>query len=392
MNVKLYWKYLVGLIVYAILLNIPIFIKLDSIARSITEFFSIHESGNNIGYLMYALLMIIQMPLVIQITKSFMYEILYIITAILVAIMNPYSFLTTLYPPWYLFAFTLVIFLSLMVAIPFLRVLLLVALTVSTTNEILSFYHKPTYAFLAYFILYVVSYIGYFITLNPIRFRPVILFFKTIGSFLFNVVYDVVEKIVTLPRFYLLTIAVLIGFALFHLYIRTISMKSYGGTLLLHKPIPLNTITEYKVPPNYHFTLSYWFYINPTPPSHSNTSTTYTTLSSFGNAIVVAYNASKNKLEVRLGGTSKVKKLVPLQKWNHMAMIYNGGTLDMFMNGELMYTTVWTPETFTKELLLGATNGIDGKICNVMYYDKVKERMFVNALYKDFKRKNPPIV
>jgi hypothetical protein len=75
-----------------------------------------------------------------------------------------------------------------------------------------------------------------------------------------------------------------------------------------------------------------------------------------------------------------------------MAMIYNGGTLDMFMNGELMYTTVWTPETFTKELLLGANNGIDGKICNVMYYDKVKERMFVNALYKDFKRKNPPIV
>lgn len=392
MNVRLYWKYLVGLIVYAILLNIPIFMHLDSIASSITDFFSIHETGNNIGYLMYAMLMMIQMPLVMQITKSTMYDILYVITSILVAIMNPYSFLTTLYPPWYLFVFALVLFLSLLFVFPFLKVILLVALTVSTTNEILSFYYKPTYAFLAYFILYVVSYIACFITLDPYRFRPLVLFLKTVFSFLFNIVYDVVEKIMEMPRFYLFTIAVLIGFALFHLYIRTIAMKSYGGNLLVHKPVPLNIITTSKISNQYHFTLSYWFYINPTPPSRSTSSTEYTTMMIYGDTILIAYNAEKNRIEIKLKGGSTVKRMVPLQKWNHMAMIYNNGTFDVLMNGSLIQSQVWTPQTFSKELLIGANNGIDGKICNVMYYDVVKTHAFVNSLYKDFKRKNPPIL
>ena len=81
---------------------------------------------------------------------------------------------------------------------------------------------------------------------------------------------------------------------------------------------------------------------------------------------------------------------VPLQKWNHMALMYNNGIMDIFLNGKLQQSTSWSPKTLPEELILGATNGIYGSICNVLYYNNKISSQMVQSLYYDFKDKNPP--
>jgi len=399
MNVQLYWKYLVGLFIYAIVLNIPFLIYLDAISNSITSFFSVREKDNSVGYLIYSIMILIQLPLVSHFTKSTLYDILYVVTCILIAVLNPFSFITTPYQPWYLFVLTILLFLCLPLAYTIIKVVLLILLTVVSTNEILSFYYKSTYAFLAYFLLYIIGYGKSFIDFDPDQLQQIIdalkEFFKPVYGFFYSV-YQTVKQFImdclTMSPFFLFTFAVVIGFALFHLYIRAISKQSYGGSTLVHKPIPLDIVTTYPVPVNYHYTLSFWFYIYPTPPSHSPSATEYTTLLLHGENVLISYNGQENKIRVRLKDDDMVTRTVPLQKWNHMALIYQNGMMDIFMNGKLIESESWVPHTLTNELLIGASKGIHGKICNVLYYDKVMTHAFVQSLYHDFKKKNPPIV
>jgi hypothetical protein len=111
-----------------------------------------------------------------------------------------------------------------------------------------------------------------------------------------------------------------------------------------------------------------------------------------GKNVLVAYNAQKNKVEVRLKEDEMTSAMVPLQTWNHMAFVYQNGMMDIFMNGTLLESEPWVHHTFTNELLIGSNKGIHGEICNVLYYDKVMSHAFVQSLYHDFKKKNPPIV
>jgi len=394
MNVQLYWKYLVGLFVYAIVLNILFFIYIDKISNAITNFFSVHEKNNSVGYLIYAMMIVIQLPLVMHITKSTLYEILYVVTCILVAILNPFSFLTTPYPPWSVLVLSILLFGCLKLSFNIIKVVLLVFLTVFAGNEILSFYYQSTYVFLAYLLLYTIGYGISFIDFHPERLKYIIerisSFFEPITSFL-NRYYNYAKNI-TIHPFFLFTFIVLVGFAFFHLYIRTITKKTYGGSMLVHKPISLDNITIYPVPVNYHYTLSFWFYIHPTPPSYSSSATEYTTLLLHGENVLISYNGEQNKIQVRLKDDAIVTRNVPLQTWNHMALIYNNGIMDIFMNGKLIDSKSWVPHTLTNELLIGANKGIHGNICTVLYYDKVMTHAFVQSLYHDFKKKNPPIV
>lgn len=395
MNVRLYWKYLVLLLVYAIVVNIPFLIYLDEISSSITNYFSIQDSGNNSGYLIYAFMILVQIPLIMQVTQTILFKLLYLVMAIFVAVMNPYSFLTTPYNPWFLILLTCILFPSLKVAHIVFQLLILVLLLVVSTNEFLAFWYKPSFAFLVFVILYMVGYAVFFITFTPERFRPVFDFINWMKN---NIVYgwDIlvyyVMMIFRLPTAFLGAIVAIIGFALLHLYIRTISKKTYGGELLVHKPIPLDKVTSYKVPVNYHYTLSFWFYIYPSAPSYSQSSTEYTNVLLHGDSVLIAYNGEKNKMEVKLKGDKMVEVEVPLQKWNHMALIYANGIMDTFMNGELIQSETWSPHTLTEEGMIGANNGIHGNICSVMYYDEVKPHAFIQALYKEFKNLNPPIV
>ena len=395
MNIRLYWKYLVLLLVYAIVVNIPFWIYLDSITNAITKYFSIQETGNNNGYLIYAFMILIQFPLLAQVTQNIVFKILYLITAILVAVMNPFSFLTTPYQPWFLILLICILFPCLKVAHILFKLVILIVLLAVSTNEFLAVFYKPSFAFLIYVILYMIGYAIFFITLTPARFKPVMNFLNQMKNMIvygWDILVYYVMMIFRLPTAFLGTIIAVIGFALLHLYVRTIAKQTYGGDVLVHKPIPLDKVSSYTVPVNYNYTLSFWFYIYPSAPSYSQSSTGYTNVLLHGDSVLIVYNGQENKMEVKLKGDSMVSADVPLQKWNHMALIYTNGIMDTFMNGKLLQSETWVPHILTKEVMIGANNGIHGNICSVMYYDKVKSHAFVKALYKEFKHLNPPIV
>jgi hypothetical protein len=340
-------------------------------------------------------MILVQIPLVMQTTPTLLLKLLYLAMAIFVSVMNPYSFLTTPYNPWYLIVLTCILLPCLKVSHVVVQLLILVLLLVVSTNEFLAFWYKPSFAFLVFVILYILGYALFFVTLSPERFRPLVNLFnwiKDIVVYGWDILVYYVMMIFRLPTAFLFAILSIIGLALIHLYIRTISKKTYGGELLVHKPIPLDKVSSYTVPVNYHYTLSFWFYIYPSAPSYSQSSTEYTNVLLHGDSVLIAYNGEKNKIEVKLKGDSMVEADVPLQKWNHMALIYTNGIMDTFMNGTLIQSETWAPHTLTKEVMIGANNGIHGNICNVVYYDTVKSHAFVQSLYKEFKRLNPPIM
>ena len=82
-----------------------------------------------------------------------------------------------------------------------------------------------------------------------------------------------------------------------------------------------------------------------------------------------------------------------LQKWNNIIINYDGGILDIFLNGELVKSNVGVvPYYKLDNLTIGENNGIKGGICNVIYYKHVLSSNNIYYLYNTIKNKTPPIV
>ena len=187
-----------------------------------------------------------------------------------------------------------------------------------------------------------------------------------------------------------------------------------GGKQIISKPISTNietVVASYeKLNGNndaqYQYGMSFWVFINAFPPNTSS----FISLLNYGNKPNILYNASTNTLMITMktNGLTHQKltdvddnnnrilykeKNVLLQKWNNITLNYNGGTLDIFINGKLMKSNIEViPYITLDNLTVGTNHGIEGGICNLVYFTHPLTITNVYYLYETLKNTTPPFI
>lgn len=238
----------------------------------------------------------------------------------------------------------------------------------------------------------------------------------------------------TTTDYILLVLAILLNVAYFTYPYAAVKFSKQGGTMLIDNPIYINSeqiLASYQSLNNgsnydlnydstknedfnYTYAISFWVYIDAVSPSMSAAYNRYTSLLSYGGKPNVLYKGSDNTLMITMDNTSApktnykptvsfdidesgnriiyVKKDLLLQKWNNIIINYNGGTLDVFLNGELVKSSIEVvPYMKYDTLTVGSKNGIRGGICSVDYFNKNLNIQQIYYLYNFVKDNTPPV-
>jgi hypothetical protein len=220
-------------------------------------------------------------------------------------------------------------------------------------------------------------------------------------------------------------IMLIVAISLFILYFYSPSVlnliSSQGGKQLVNKPVytdsqynlgsyeSLNGSDEF----DYQYAISCWIYLDAVGPNMNANYNKYTSLLNFGNKPNILYNGKTNSFMItiqqkNLQDVTKNKMTdfdnegnriiyknndLLLQKWNNVIINYNGGTLDIFLNGELVKSSIEVVPYYTLEnLTIGENNGIKGGICNVIYFRRALTSQNIYYIYNSVKNKTPPIL
>jgi hypothetical protein len=154
----------------------------------------------------------------------------------------------------------------------------------------------------------------------------------------------------------------------------------------------------------YRYSLSAWFYINPQPTNTNSAYTKYTSILNYGNKPNVQYNGKSNSIRIMTqsgkSNTTNEDDLIEIfetkniiyQKWNNIVINYDGGTMDIFLNGELVSSRDNILPYMTYEnVKAGTENGIHGGICNVTYYNSIMKKSTILLMYKLLRDKKIPL-
>jgi hypothetical protein len=170
------------------------------------------------------------------------------------------------------------------------------------------------------------------------------------------------------------------------------------------------------------FSLSMWIYLNSQPSNYSAYSKE-TPIFDFGNGKpkITYYNNTSNnnsnnidirnntvddgkdKIIVYFTNTSdgsidesdRYKFVISKQKWHQIVFNYSSEYVDLFIDGNLEKTYDFNENlpTFypTDNITIGSTNGLDGSICNIVYYTKIQSKSQIANSYNILFNKNPPV-
>jgi hypothetical protein len=225
-----------------------------------------------------------------------------------------------------------------------------------------------------------------------------------------------------------------------------------GGQQLINQPIPtdvLSNISSYQSLTgsdkfDYQYALSFWFYLDSFPPSTNASYMKIVPILSYGENPAIKYSSKDNTIYITIkqkteenfsnnlkdssveavgqkwnnfqdkikDAIEKVKYIpftteldadgnriiykhpdVLLQKWNHIVLNYNGGTLDVFYNGKLVKSAIEVVPYMKFDMLTtGSENGVSGNIANLMYFKNPIDILTIHKLYNSLKDKNPPVI
>ena len=150
---------------------------------------------------------------------------------------------------------------------------------------------------------------------------------------------------------------------------------------------------------NYNYAVSAWVFMHEQPPSLRYSSNRFTTILDYASKPKIQFKPSENRLRVIMSNSLDKEHVAyesvdfKLQRWNNILVNYNGGTLDVFINGVLKSTSDnITPIMGYDGITIGDDNGLSGGICNVVYFPKPLTITEINTLYKSLKYKNPPVL
>jgi hypothetical protein len=199
-----------------------------------------------------------------------------------------------------------------------------------------------------------------------------------------------------------------------------------GGTqLVLH---PVSTSQQYSLGTyqtlngqdanddtyDYQFGLSSWIYVDSNPQNTNASYGKWTSILNFGGKPNVLYRAKTNELMITMQSspsTSRAKATTgaeidehgntilwrqtdwALQKWNHLVVNYQGGTMDLFLNGALVKSIPGVVPYYTLDsLTIGENGGIEGNLCNMIYYPQPLNKLNIFYLYNLLKYSSPPLL
>jgi len=157
----------------------------------------------------------------------------------------------------------------------------------------------------------------------------------------------------------------------------------------------------------YNYSISCWFFIHSQAPNYKSSYDEFANILNYNYEPIIGYNAEKNKLIIKSntaasrpsGKEKNITKEIyighkfKLQKWHNLVINYIGGTIDIFLNGELVTSEKrMVPYKTFNSMIVGQDNGISGGICNVIYYPSYISRTKIKSNYAYLKNKNPPII
>ena len=217
----------------------------------------------------------------------------------------------------------------------------------------------------------------------------------------------------------LLVFAIILFIAYYKFPSITALFTLQGGKLLVNNSVDTNTLytlASYEELNGtdkfeYQYGLSFWVFLDANSPSASSSSNKFVSLLNYGNKPNILYRASTNTLMVTMeqkGLTKNKNKLIDfdengnriiykqndilLQKWNNIIINYSGGTLDIFFNNVLVKSAIEVVPYMTLDsLTIGTNDGINGGICNVVYFKTPLTTTKMYILYNMVKDKTPPI-
>jgi hypothetical protein len=180
-----------------------------------------------------------------------------------------------------------------------------------------------------------------------------------------------------------------------------------------------NIVLLNEINPNqnsYRFSISCWIFLNSMAPNTNANYNKYTSLLNYSNNPNVMFNPATNDFIVSVvqnqvlenGAPDKnsnindnpetykivySNKNVLLQKWNNLVLNFDGGTLDIFYNGELVQSSNnIVPNIKYHELTVGTDSGIKAGLCNLVYFKEPLDIITINNLYNLTKTSGVPKV